>query len=178
MKDYKEKGLFCEYEYCIEEQPLEHGELSCPVWGHDCPGRIAKLKTCGKRISDIPEERMYKGKINDRGEAILMDIKKAVEFVHWATDSFYVSDTTKEESIKFIAEGNKVISLLKQGEADNKELKIVKEELKKYRQMLEDIRLECNDTLIEFPKSKITYSFNDIFKMFKQKYFPKEEASK
>lgn len=63
MEDYINKGLFCEYEYCIEEQPLEHGELSCPVWGHDCPGGIAKIETCGKRISNVPEERIYRGKI-------------------------------------------------------------------------------------------------------------------
>jgi len=63
MKDYKKRGLFCEYEYCIEEQPLIGGELRCPVWGHDCPGGIEKLKTCGKEISGIPEERIYRGKI-------------------------------------------------------------------------------------------------------------------
>ena len=41
--------------------------------------------------------------------------------------------------------------------------------------MSEDIRLELNDTLIEYPKNKTTYSFNIIFKMFKQKYFPKPD---
>ena len=57
MKDYVEQGLFCEYEYCIEEMPLTHGKSSCPVWGHDCPGGCAKVETCGKEISDMPKER-------------------------------------------------------------------------------------------------------------------------
>lgn len=70
MKDYAKRGLFCKYEYCIEEQPLTGGELRCPIWGHDCPGGAAEIETCGKRISDIPEERMYKGEINEKGEAI------------------------------------------------------------------------------------------------------------
>ena len=60
MKDYAKKGLFCEYEYCIEEMPLVHGELSCPVWGHDCPGGVAKVGTCGKTINDVPKERFAK----------------------------------------------------------------------------------------------------------------------
>ena len=85
-----------------------------------------------------------------------MEVKEAIEFVREIKHSgngygnSYISDFNKLKDI---------ISLLQQGD--------------KYREMLEDIRLECNDTLIEFPKSKITYSFNDIFKMFKQKYFPK-----
>ena len=66
MKDYEKRGLFCEYEYCIEEQPLHptgKDDPSCPIFGHNCPGGIEKVKTCGKSIYDIPEERMYKGKI-------------------------------------------------------------------------------------------------------------------
>jgi len=63
MLDYRELGLFCEYEYCIEDLPLDHGDLSCPVWGHDCPGGIDKKKACGKTINDIPEKRIYRGKI-------------------------------------------------------------------------------------------------------------------
>lgn len=56
MKDYAKRGLFCEYEYCIEEQPFD-GESACPTWGHDCPGGVAKAETCGKTIDDIPEKR-------------------------------------------------------------------------------------------------------------------------
>ena len=63
MLDYRELGLFCEYEYCIEDLPLDHGDLSCPVWGHDCPGGISKINSCKKRITDIPEKRIYRGKI-------------------------------------------------------------------------------------------------------------------
>ena len=58
MEDYAKKGLFCEYEYCIEEMPLEdRGESSCPVFGHNCPGGKERVKTCGKTIDDIPKER-------------------------------------------------------------------------------------------------------------------------
>ncbi len=62
MEDYAKKGLFCEYEYCIEEMPLmeERGGLSCPVWGHNCPGGKERVKTCGKTIDDIQEERFAK----------------------------------------------------------------------------------------------------------------------
>ena len=63
MKDYKKRGLFCEYEHCIESMPLVNGYISCPVWGHDCPGGIDKKKACGKTINDIPEKRIYRGKI-------------------------------------------------------------------------------------------------------------------
>ena len=82
-----------------------------------------------------------------------MEVKEAIDFL----------ERLQNPHLEWLKKHNdnidEIISLLQQGE--------------KYRQMLEDIRLECNDTLIEFPKSKITYSFNDIFKMFKQKYFPK-----
>ena len=86
------------------------------------------------------------------GEAI----EKVISvFDDWVLEYSCSNSSTDEKE----EEKEGIIALLRQGE--------------KYRQMLEDIRLECNDTLIEFPKSKITYSFNDIFKMFKQKYFPK-----
>lgn len=55
MKDYKERGLFCEYEYCIEEQDFEGSP--CPVWGHSCPGGDIMIEICGKTIEDIPEKR-------------------------------------------------------------------------------------------------------------------------
>jgi hypothetical protein len=28
---------YCPYGVLVEEYPLDHGEKSCPVFGHDCP---------------------------------------------------------------------------------------------------------------------------------------------
>jgi len=54
--DYKKHGLLCEWEHCIEWMPLaaEPTELSCPVFGHNCPGGVEKISICGKTIEDIP----------------------------------------------------------------------------------------------------------------------------
>lgn len=37
---YEEQGLVCEWQHCIENFPIHDGEtlLSCPIFGHDCPG--------------------------------------------------------------------------------------------------------------------------------------------
>lgn len=60
--DYKKHGLLCEWEHCIEWMPLaaERTELSCPVWGHNCPGGVEKVSKCGKTIKDIPSNRFIK----------------------------------------------------------------------------------------------------------------------
>lgn len=95
-----------------------------------------------------------------------MKTKEAIKFIskHIADFRERTEDADDKEGCKkLIMEAKGVISLLQQGEA--------------YKEMLEDIRLECNDTLIEYPKNKTTYSFNIIFKMFKQKHFPKEAKS-
>ena len=57
--DYENQGLFCEWEHCIEWMPLskKDTELSCPVWGHNCPGGIEKISKCGKTTEDFPRER-------------------------------------------------------------------------------------------------------------------------
>ena len=58
-KSFKENGLLCEWEHCIEFSPLSENptELSCHVFGHDCPGGVKTKKECMKTIEDIPEHR-------------------------------------------------------------------------------------------------------------------------
>jgi len=121
-----------------------------------------------------------------------METKEAIEKL--SNPVLYSKDDYANEEVLIeldTLEAGDIISLLQQGEKDKyllnhrikrnkvleariEALKVENVELKAYKQMLEDIRLECNDTLIEYPKNKITYSFNIIFKMFKQKYFPKK----
>ena len=49
-KDYSKQGLICEWEHCIEHFPLkEKSELSCPVFGHDCPGGLGIRNNCNKK---------------------------------------------------------------------------------------------------------------------------------
>jgi hypothetical protein len=51
LEDWKEKGMTCPYEHCIERSPLrlEQHEGSCPVYGHDCPGGASKARACRER---------------------------------------------------------------------------------------------------------------------------------
>lgn len=58
-RDYVEQGLFCEWEHCIELMPLskENTELSCPIWGHNCPGGLEMISKCDKKKEDFPKER-------------------------------------------------------------------------------------------------------------------------
>jgi hypothetical protein len=60
--DYEKHGLLCEWEHCIEWMPLtaKRTKLSCPVFGHNCPGGVEKLSKCGKAIKDIPSNRFIK----------------------------------------------------------------------------------------------------------------------
>lgn len=60
--DYKQHGLACEWEHCIELMPLteEETQNSCPLWGHNCPGGIDKISECHKTIDDIPKSRFIK----------------------------------------------------------------------------------------------------------------------
>jgi len=60
---YEEQGLLCEWEHCIEEMPLadEPTDLSCPAFGHDCPGGLDARKNCKKTVNDIPPERFIDG---------------------------------------------------------------------------------------------------------------------
>ncbi len=61
-KDYEQQGLLCEWEHCVEHFPLKEREteLSCPVFGHDCPGGIEARKSCGRNIEDIPKKRFIR----------------------------------------------------------------------------------------------------------------------
>lgn len=60
--NYREQGLICEWEHCIELFPLreEGDDRSCHVWGHDCPGGIGTRMACQKSIADIPRERLFR----------------------------------------------------------------------------------------------------------------------
>lgn len=60
--DYKQHGLACEWEHCIELMPLteEKTRNSCLLWGHNCPGGIEKISECDKTIDDIPHTRFIK----------------------------------------------------------------------------------------------------------------------
>lgn len=56
---YKQQGLLCEWEHCVERFPLreERDDRSCPVFGHDCPGGLGTRTKCQKSINDIPSKR-------------------------------------------------------------------------------------------------------------------------
>ena len=56
---YEEQRLLCAWEHCIEEMPLteEPTDLSCPAFGHDCPGGLDARENCKNTIKDIPPER-------------------------------------------------------------------------------------------------------------------------
>jgi len=45
---WHEQGLMCEYEHCIEHMPLDpvRGDVSCPLFGHDCPGGVDRVASC------------------------------------------------------------------------------------------------------------------------------------
>ena len=57
---FQEHGLVCEWEHCIEQMPLteEETELSCGVFGHDCPGGLQVKRACNKSHKDIPPKRL------------------------------------------------------------------------------------------------------------------------
>ncbi len=61
-KAYKEQGLLCEWEHCVERFPLSDPprQLSCPVFGHDCPGGMVARQACDKTIPDLPPERFVR----------------------------------------------------------------------------------------------------------------------
>jgi hypothetical protein len=60
--EYNKHGLLCEWEHCIEWMPLtsELTNLSCPVFGHNCPGGIEKVTRCDNSIDDLPPKRFVK----------------------------------------------------------------------------------------------------------------------
>jgi hypothetical protein len=60
--EYEKHDLICEWEHCIERMPLikNRTKLSCPVFGHNCPGGLEKVSVCDKHIGDIPKSRFVK----------------------------------------------------------------------------------------------------------------------
>lgn len=46
LENWEAHGMVCPYEHCIENSPLKRGELSCPLWGHNCPGGAKQVSTC------------------------------------------------------------------------------------------------------------------------------------
>ena len=52
-----------------------------------------------------------------------MKIEEAINFIHWAEDVFYVTNTSKKANIEFIGRGNQVIKLLQEGEENRRLLK-------------------------------------------------------
>ena len=68
-----------------------------------------------------------------------------------------------------------IIALLQQGEADSKELKITKEELKRVWQMWEEFKLNRGDrsAFVLCKPSKGT--IRDDMESLQQKYFPKDK---
>ena len=54
-QDYEKQGFICEWEHCIEFQPLKNppDDASCKIFGHDCPGGAEKRKKCNKILKDI-----------------------------------------------------------------------------------------------------------------------------
>jgi len=54
---WKEQGLICRFEHCIERMPLKHEpwEGSCGFFGHDCPGGTTQVATCASLgLFDFP----------------------------------------------------------------------------------------------------------------------------
>jgi hypothetical protein len=47
-EQWQAQGLYCPFEHCIERMRLrrESWEGSCPVFGHDCPGRVQQVEVC------------------------------------------------------------------------------------------------------------------------------------
>ena len=58
-KEYDQQGLICGWEHCVEHFPLEKeaAALSCPVFGHDCPGGMNVRAICERSIDEIPKKR-------------------------------------------------------------------------------------------------------------------------
>ena len=56
---YDKQGLVCEWEHCVEYFPLEEERtaLSCPIFGHDCPGGTEAREFCDRSIADISPKR-------------------------------------------------------------------------------------------------------------------------
>jgi len=63
VENYEECGLMCEWEHCIEHMPLAHPstDLSCPVFGHDCPGGKSLSLRCGSAMEESDSKAVKDG---------------------------------------------------------------------------------------------------------------------
>lgn len=54
---YKEQGLSCPWEHCIElmNLPKDRTKESCPIYGHDCPGGENQVMKCKPYEKDLWE---------------------------------------------------------------------------------------------------------------------------
>jgi len=57
---YGLQGLACSWEHCIEYYPLEGGEKSCPIFGHDCPDGAKQATTCRRASNSIRNPKVQK----------------------------------------------------------------------------------------------------------------------
>lgn len=96
-------------------------------------------------------------------------IEKLSNPVHFDKDFGFANDEVLIELD--MLEAGDIISLLQQGEADSKELKIVKEELKKVWQMWEKLykELDYHSGDAHYKNAKI------LADRIKQEFFPKKE---
>jgi len=97
-----------------------------------------------------------------------MEVKEHIKSLKELTICKGLTLVISQETIDTI---NEVISLLQQGDKDSKELKITKEELKKYRQMWEEFKGKYGNYFTVFDIEKIFIS--GMMEDIKQKYFPK-----
>ena len=105
-----------------------------------------------------------------------MKVKEAIEFVK--DEVLFADDNYNEDVIK---KRDEVISLLQQGEADSKKLKIVKEELKEVWQMWGEMKkyMGVNAWVpkCDFSKLKNISKISNVMNYYEQKYFPKESIN-
>lgn len=49
---FMRQKIICHWEHCIEYMPLERGDESCPIFGHDCPGGINQASECRQIMNE------------------------------------------------------------------------------------------------------------------------------
>ena len=101
-----------------------------------------------------------------------MNTEEAIEFL----DKKGILDKVLKMKIKNV---KKLAKMLQQGEADSKELKITKEELKKVWQMWEDFKGEYNHCYIKDVENVVVSwkEVKDVINNYEQKDFPKNEET-
>jgi hypothetical protein len=60
LEDYAEYELTCPWEHCIELMPLPllwHSQImSCPIFGHCCPGGVQQAQACQNPGTEIDRD--------------------------------------------------------------------------------------------------------------------------